>query len=376
MFELDGLLNQLSVATHRFVRSTPKLVDDVFQQGTTMRILQKNCKEPFSGGRLIAEDFWYGVLPGGPTGASSELNITQPQIEQQKSFAPKLFYVNITLNKVEIQGANTGPAQIFPLIKSRTEAAYAAMGAFMEIGLYLNGISANYTWNFNGLPEMLNDGATVSWDNATYANYGNISRAAVTPAISSVPVDVNGSMEYNGSANSLEQTYMSASYGPEIQPNYGVTTQIGYSLMKNKFQTQQRFNDTQDPKIGFNALKFNEAVVVWSRYVPGSYLFGSSGTADQVAVQFIKQMSNNVLTAYPAPVGGYPGAGTYSETLWWLNARKPYLHYYLSTDSEFGLGTTGFKPAQGNFKVACQVAMLGAVTGEPRYHKQLYRITG
>ncbi len=370
MTNTDGLLNQLTASTRRFVRDTPKLVDDVFQQGTGMRILQKSCKEPFTGGRIIAENFWYGVLPGGPVSYGTEFDITEPQVEQQAQFNPKEFEVNITLLKEEIQVFNTGPEQIFSLLKSRTENAYAAMGAFMELGLYLNGINANYTNNFNGLPEMLNDNVTASWDGNTYANYGGIARSAVGSSLNSVPTNVNGSIELP----TLETTYMAAAFGPEIQPNYGVTTQTGYSLIKNKFQTQQRFNDTQDPKIGFNALKFNNASVVWSRYVPGQYLFGTSGTADPVAVQFIKTLSNGVLSAYPAPSGGYPAAGTNLETLWWLNANKPYINYYLSTNSEFGLGTTGFKPAQGNTKVACQVLMVGAVSGNPRYHTQLYGI--
>src|SRR6185369_4066478 len=256
---------------------------------------------------------------------------------------PKFFYADVTLTKEEIQVFNTGPNMIFSLIKSRVQNAYAFLGASQEIGLYLNGINANYTNNFNGLPEMLNDGSTAGWDGNTYANYGGISRAAVTPALNSVPVNVAGSIEYAGTKGP-EAVYGAASFGMSIQPTYGITTQIGYSLIKTKFQTQQRFNDTQDPKIGFNGMKFNQATLVWSRYVPGSYLYGSSGTADPVAVQFIKQMSNGVLTAYPVPSGYTSG---YSETLWWLNATKPWITYYISTDPEFGMGVTGFKPAQG-----------------------------
>ena len=369
---LDDLpLNQLNVSTKRFVRENPKLVDNVFQMGTGMRILQRNCMTKFTGGRLIQENFWYASLPGGPTSPTAELNTTQPQVEQAMQFGMKYFYVGITLYKTEIQVENTGPNMIFPILKSRTENAYATMGAFMELGLYLNGINANYTFNFNGLPEMLNDGATASWDGNTYANYGNLARASVTPATNSVPVNIAGGQLTLGGTNGLEQTYMSASYGPEIQPNYGVTTQVYYSLFKNQFQTQQRFNETQDPKIGFNSMKFNEANIVWSRYVPGSYLFGSSGTADSVAVQFMTQMSGGALTAYPVPAGYESGN---LETLWWLNARKPYLNYYLASDPEFALGTTGFKPAQGNWKVVNQVAMGGNITGNPRYHKQIYGI--
>lgn len=369
MLVIDGALNQLSASTRRFVRETPKLVDNIFQQATLMKLLNVACKERFTGGRIIADNFWYGALIGGSFAPGAEFDITQPQVEQQKQFAPKQFYCNVTLLKEEIQVYNTGPAQIFSLVKSRTENAYATIGAFMEIGAFLNGINANYTNNFNGLPEMINNGSTASWDGNIYANYGGLSRAAFSPSLNSVPTSVASVIEYN----TLEQTYGLASYGPDLQPNYGVTTQIGYSLMKQRFQTQQRFNDTQDPRIGFNGLKFNNATIVWSRYVPGSYLYGSSGTADPVAAQYVKGMSNGVLTAYPVPAGYNSG---YSETFWWLNAQKPWLTYYLSTDPEFGLGITGFKPAQGNLKVACQVLAACVLSGEPRYHQQLYDIRG
>lgn len=187
---------------------------------------------------------------------------------------------------------------------------------------------------------------------------------------------MNGSIQYTG-ASGLEETYAACSFGPEEwEPNLGVTTYFGYSFIKENFQTQQRFNDTQDPKISFNGLKFNTATLIRSRYAPGSYLYGSSGTADPIAVTFIKQMSNGALTAYPAPSGGYPAAGAYNETLWWINARKPFMNFYLSDDPEFGFGFTGFKPGQGNTKIAGQVLASYALTWAPRYHKQLYGITG
>lgn len=123
-------------------------------------------------------------------------------------------------------------------------------------------------------------------------------------------------------------------------------------------------------------MEFNAATLIRSRYCPGSYLFGTNGTADPVAVGYMTEMSNGALVAYPAPVGGYPAAGAYWETLWWLNARKPHVNFYVTDDAEFGFGFTGFKPGQGNTKVTGQVLFSGAVTFGPRYHKQLYGITG
>lgn len=122
-------------------------------------------------------------------------------------------------------------------------------------------------------------------------------------------------------------------------------------------------------------MEFNSAVIMKSRYVPGSYLFGpaAAGTADPIAVTYMKEMSNNALASYPLGTGYASG---YWETLWWLNARKPHINFYVSTDAEFGFGFTGFKPGQGNTKMIGQVLFAGAVTFAPRYGKQLYGITG
>ena len=49
------------------------------------------------------------------------------------------------------------------------------------------------------------------------------------------------------------------------------------------------------------------------------------------------------------------------------------MNLYISDDPEYGFGFTGFKPAQGNTKVAGQVLFGGAMTFAPRYHQQLLR---
>lgn len=353
-------LDQITVATHRFIRKTPKLIDMVFQNDPTLAYLKLNVREDFDGGRFIGENFYYNGLIGGSYLQGKEFDITEPQVEQQLQFNVKFFQVNVTLSKEDIQVINKGPNAAFKLIESRMTNAYMTIGAHMAIGLFLNGINANYTPNWNGLPEALNDNSTASYDGNTYSTYGTITRGgAVGTVLNSVPVNVAGTIEYN----TLEETFSAASFGA-IEPNLGVTTVLGYSYIKEKFQTQQRFNEIQDPKIGFNGLKFNTATLMKSRYAPGTYI---SGTGDPVATTYIKQMSNGALAAYPTVT---------AETLWWLNARKPYANMYISNDAEFGLGFTGFKPGQGNTKVAGQVLFAGAVTFAPRYHKQLYGITG
>lgn len=361
-------LDQLNVSTRRYIRDNPALVDDVFQNDPLIAYQKLNVKENFGGGLFIQEGFLFDGMIGGSYLKGKEFDISEKQVEQAKQLNMKFFEINVTLSKEDVQVLNKGPLAVFNLVDSRMTAAYMTLGAQMAISQYLNGQRAGFTSMFNGLAEIINDGTVASWDNNTYASYGGITRGSagtIGNALSSTPTNVNGPIQYT----TLEETYGATEYG-NIQPNLGVTTVKGYSFIKEKFQTQQRFNDTQDPAIGFNGLKFNAATLIKSRYVPGSDIVTAGTDSNKIAVTYIQQSSNGALTTYPAL------AVATSETLFWINARKPYLNLYVSDDSEFGFGFTGFKPAQGNTKVAGQVLAAVAMTAEPRYHGQLYGITG
>src|SRR4029077_5795841 len=312
------------------------------------------------------EGFYFDGLIGGPYAKGQEFNISEKQVEQAYQLQLKLFEMNVTMSLEDIKVFNKGPRAAFRLIDSRMTNAYMTMGAQMSVLQYINGQAAGYTNNFNGLAEALNDNTTVSWDGSTYATYGGITRGGqVGAALNSAPLNVGGSIEYN----TLEETYGAATFG-NIEPNLGSTPVLGYSYIKEKFQTQQRFNDTQDPAIGFNGLKFNSATLIKSRYAPGTDIVTAGSQSNKIAVGALTVMSAGAVVAYPPMTGG-------GETLWWINARKPFLRFYVSDDPMFGFGFTGFKPAQGNTKVAGQVLAAAQISVPgPRYHKQLYAITG
>lgn len=318
---------------------------------------------------MIQEGFVYQNLIGGYYAKGKEFDITEKQVEQAMQFNPRFLEVNVTMSKEDIQVLNKGPMAVFKLIDSRMTNAYMSAAAFVSISLYLNGQNSGYTTLINGLAEALNDNTTVSWDGNTYATYGGITRGSagsVGNSLNSVPFNVNGAIDYN----TLEEQYGNAIFGGR-EPTLGVTTVKGYSFIKEKFQTQQRFNDTQDPKIGFNGLKFNKATLIRSRYVPGSDIATANTQSNIAAVAVLTQSSNGSVTAYPSLQVAS------SETLFWLNAEKPYVRFYISDDPEYGFGFTGFKPAQGNTKVAGQVlAAICLTVPGPRYHAQIYGITG
>lgn len=366
-------LDQITVATKRYIRSTPKLADMVFQRDPLMAYLKNNVNESYDGGRRIDEPFIYDGLIGGSYAKGKEFNTDEAQVEQSTQFEPRYYEVGVTLAKEDIQVLNKGPQAAFRIIDARMQNAYTTLGSHLAISLYLNGSNTNYTTNFNGLPEALNDNSTASWDGNTYSTYGTITRGgSVGSVLNSVPTNVGGTIEYTN----LEDTYAAASFGDgEWEPNIGITTFFAYSFIKNRFQTQQRFNNIQDPNIGFNGLQFNNATLMRSRYCPGKHLFDAAGagTNDPVAVTYMTQMSNGALTAYPVPAAYSSG---YYECLFWINARRPWINFYITDDSEFGFGFTGFKVSARNTKIVGQVLFSGAVTFAPRYHAQLYGITG
>ena len=68
-------LDQITVATKRYIRSTPKLVDFVFQEGPVVAYAKQNVREDYDGGRYIAENFFYNGLIGGPYNKGKSFDI-------------------------------------------------------------------------------------------------------------------------------------------------------------------------------------------------------------------------------------------------------------------------------------------------------------
>jgi len=364
---LDNL-DQINVTTRRYIRKNPALVDAIFNQDPLNFFLRQNLKEDFSGGTTINENIITDVMIGGGYAKGKQFNVTQKQTERQARFDVKLAQVSVPLYMEDFRVFNKGPLAAVSLLKARVDEAYMALGAFVSIGTYMEGINANYVNNVNGLAEAINDGATASWNGSTYTTYGQLTRATFTPSLDSVPVDLAGAaIEYD----TLDSGYMDCFYGSgEYEPNLIVTTPKGYSYVKSKFQTQQRFQDTKlEVGVGFRGMSFNGATVVASRYCPGSHLTGPAlaGTADKAAVMFLTETSGGVVVAYP-----FGNLGATEETLWILNARKPFLNYYVSNDEIFGGGFRDFIPAGNNTIVIGQVLLAHQLTLIPRYHKQIY----
>ncbi len=363
----NDLLNQINVTTRRYIRENPALVDGVYNQDALNYYLRDNLRDDFTGGNSINEDFIYSGMIGGGYSKGKTFNIQQKQTEQQLSFDLNYQEVAVPLYQEDIEVINKGPLAAIKLLKARVDQAYMTLGANVSIGTYLNGQQAGYTNNVRGLAEALNDGITASWDGNTYPVYGRLTRSAFS-GLSSAPVNLaGGSIEYD----TIDLNYMSVMYGSgNYEPNLMVTTPTGFSYIKSKFQTQQRFQNVKlDVGVGFRGLEFNGATVVATRYAPGSYLSGpaGAGTNDVIATQYLNTTSDGAVIAYP--VGSLGNSG---ESLFILNARKPFLNYYVSNSPLYGGGFRDFIPSANNTIIVGLVLLAHQLTVFPRYHKQLY----
>jgi hypothetical protein len=198
----------------------------------------------------------------------------------------------------------------------------------------------------------------------------------------------------------MESVYQSVNFGSgKYECNVIGTTPIGFGYIRNNYQTQQRFQNASVGKAGFRGLEYNGAVIMASRYAPGSYLMNPSGggastnpatvpntngTNDRVAVRMFSYATGGAVVSYPAPATMWSnGAGAttpanFGETMWFMNIRKPMVKYRTSKSKPFdgSLDDDGFIPSAGNTKLVGKVLLAHNFTFLPGYFAYIYNFQG
>lgn len=361
---MPDTLSQIEVTTRRYIDEQPKLRDLVFNKDPLMSMLDEQCLDEVEGGSTWNDNIEYDVQDGGSYSKGQDLPADQRQIEQQLRFDPKYQTVMIPFYKEDIKVLNNGPLAVVKLVEERVDSAYMQLGAQTALQLYLQGQTGNYVKLINGLMEALSDGTTSGLDGNAYAVYGTLTRAnyggrMLAPA----PTNFGG-----GSITLplLENMYQSVNFGSgEYEPNVIMTTVKGFGYIRSNYQTQQRFQNVSVAKGGFRGLEYDGAVIMASRYVPGSYLSASSGTNDRVAVRYFSYTTGGAVTAYPTLSGNSTG-----ESIWIMNVRKPMIKYRISKQAPFNgsLDDDGFIPSAGNTKIVGKVLLAHNLTVLPGYH--------
>ncbi|MFH1107735.1 MAG: hypothetical protein V1790_00850 [Planctomycetota bacterium] len=285
----------------------------------------------------------------------ASFDITKRQTKSGLLFDPRFYEVSVTeyMEHIEVLAAN--PPAVFSMVKTDLENAALTLSAMLEIAIMQHGqnLTADRTAEINGYAEALSDGTNASYDGETYTLYGGETRANVSPALNSPVGLINASVSGPIVARTLEHSYQSCVLQGE-HPKMGITTTRCMGFINENFLPQQRLVDTVEPTIGWPGLKFKQATIVESNYMPGR-----DGVNDP-------DLGNYYLAA--------------GETFMWLNpggeGDAAYFNLYTSTSPKFSFGFTGFKVGMDHTKCAGQILWAGNFAVKaPRLMRILFAIT-
>lgn len=368
----DPILDEINLVTLKEIY--PDAVEDNFFLDTPfLAHLRKKSLVPFTGGAFMQTVFIYGPMIGGAYARGSNFNINKPQTLSGTEFDPKFYEVNVTEYKEDIQVLNKGDLSIFRLIDIDMQNAIQTISAIIAVDLQQNGQLAGRTLNINGWTEAINDGLVPSWDGNIYTSYGTQARnGAISKTLNGNSIWVGNS---DGSSapityQQLEESYQTASIGRD-EPDLGVCNKAAYAYIKERIQPQQRFGQERDPYFGSYGMRMNNAMILKDDYFPSlKYGVNQAGIGNWLTSTFTSPAS-------ATNPGNFPNnkTCTVGEVFTWFNVRKFLLR--LADDPEFGLGFSGFVPAQDNTRVAGQVkAAINLECVAPRLNAQLLGIGG
>lgn len=337
---LAGVVSLDPVNTAVTKNIMPGLADDFFKADPNLEFM-KNRHHVYPGGPEVQENLIYKPMIGRAYAkGTGGFDISKRQTFTGLRFNPKYYEVSIPeyLEEVEIEVA--GPTAVLSMVKTDMGNAALTMSAILAIDMYHGGQNLggdDRTLHLNGLAEALTSGLVPQWDGNTYTSYGKQTRADLGAAIQTpaglIPANVNGTVTYRV----CEHSYQSCVIGKE-HPVIGTTSNRGMGFIGENFQPHQKV-DSIEPTIGYTGIKFKQATLVESQYIPGA-----DGVNDP-------------------DIGNYYSA---NESLIWTNpgpeGEDAYMKLRISVSPRFQFGFTGFKPAQDNTVVVGQVLFAGNVT--------------
>lgn len=358
-------LNELNTATR--VKIMPGLVDQFFKAGPQMATLKAERLKLFPGGTAIQENFLYKPMKGGAYAKGDQFDITKFQTKSGLQFIPKFYQVNVTEYPEDTEVFLRTPEAAFNTVQVDLANAALTLSAILEIDLMKHGQALagdDRSLNMNGWEEAANNGTTVSWRNNLFPTYGGQSRVdgsvgnALMPAGGVGTPVVSANVGGPISNRVLEHSYQSAVIGSE-HPKLGITTSRCMGYINENYMPMQRLQDTVEPTIGWPGLKFKQATIIESQYMPGA-----DGVND-------------------ADIGNYltpQNGGVAGETFMWQNpggkGEDSFFTLHMSASPRYQFGFTGFKVMQDGTQLAGQILVaLTFSVRALRLQRILYGIT-
>lgn len=307
----------------------PRLVDNVYKSSPVFTRLRTRNAEKFEGGTSIRHPIAFARLNGGAFQRGGTFNVAYVQTDTALEVVPKYYYVNVTLFGTDNVLAR-GPDAAMNYVESKMVNASGRMAELLGTDLFLDGTNVlSPTINLDGFIQALDNGNN-------YASYGGITRTdlGVIAGANNQGINAYVATPTGGvfTMTALQSAYGAAWFGNE-HVDLIVTTQAIWDRIWGKILPQLRFQEESADvaKIGFQAMRWNGAVICVDQYCPAGYIFG-------------------------------------------LNSK--YIQFWISTLPKYQFGFTGLKEAQNTDDVAGQYLFAGnLLMPAPRLFFQLSGVT-
>jgi hypothetical protein len=245
--------DQLSAITEKkFIR---KLVDNIFDSNILLKRLKEKSYESVDGGTSIVQPLNYAqVTASGWYDGADTLDTTDNEVITAADYAWKQIYASIAITRKD-ELKNAGAAAQLSLVKSKTQIAEKTIRDKMGDAVYNAGTDAKA---IVGLRDIVDGASTVGGiDQSSFswwqAGVDDTTSTTLTLAL-------------------LQSTWNSLTIDSD-SPTVATTTRTLFNSYWSLLQPQQRFQDSETAKGGFQNLMFNGVPVVADSKCPANHFF-------------------------------------------------------------------------------------------------------
>ncbi len=300
------MLNELSIVTRREIY--PTSIRDNFFLGKSPVLSYARMKgliRAFRGGTTIQQQFLFEAPDSAAYRPGQEFTATRRQIIASNNFFPKFYYSILMdqLENLEVVQANDA-LNIARLLDIQVSAGISGIGARLSTLMYKHGQNVTSAGNFsvsptniedrslefNGFPEMFNDGATPGPDGNVWSNYGGQPRSQVGGALNAVPrwMGTTTGATKKLTLDELYAFYTGGQQGPvigSVMPDLILVSKGVHAGIRVIIAGQQPLiGQDRDPIWGIvSGVKFEQALIVADEYLPNimgrDTSYGNNSTA-------------------------------------------------------------------------------------------------
>lgn len=246
----NSAFSEMVVTTLRHVDKS--IIDNVTEHNALLRFMKErgNIKKDYSGGYEIQmnlsyqENETYQRYHGGDV-----LNTADSDVLSAAKYDYKQSALHVTATGRELK-LNNGREKMKDLVKSRVEVAMATAANNMSVDIYSDGTASN---QIGGLEHLVTDDGTgtVGGINAgTYTFWKNQFQEMSDPTtFSALKADMNS-------------LWLKCVNGTD-KPDICVLSHDLYTVYEGGLQDLQRYGDTKAAGMGFEALKYKSASVIF-----------------------------------------------------------------------------------------------------------------